>query len=212
MLPYVLLLALACATVEAVPSRHTPKATPTAITENDLKEFNQSSPEVQQLIREALSLSALKLKYLYGSADPAKGGVDCSGTMNYLLKKVGVDNVPRDSRSLYFWTQDNGLLHPVANSDPQSPDFDNLKPGDLLFWSGTQGVQRRPAISHVMLYIGRDAKTGKRLMMGASSSRTPTGVPVGVSNLYLPKPTKTGPRFVGYGSILGLGKVTEGES
>ena len=53
-------------------------------------------------------------------------------------------------------------------------DFSKLKPGDLLFWSGTYRVKRTPPITHVMLYLGK-TKNNELLMFGASNGRTYRG-------------------------------------
>ena len=54
-----------------------------------------------QLITSALALTKLNLTYIYGSADPAQGGMDCSGTMHHLLVSSGFQDVPRDSPGRY---------------------------------------------------------------------------------------------------------------
>ncbi len=179
----------------------------TSITEADLKEFHESPPEVKKLIREALRLATLKLKYLYGSADPANGGVDCSGTIHYLLKEVGLTGVPRDASGFYEWSWKQDRFHSVISTDPASFEFKHLRPGDLLFWIGTYDVKRDPPISHVMLYLGTHAVTHERLMMGASSSQSFKGTPheaVTVSTWNLARQGQPGARFIGYGSIPGL--------
>ncbi len=187
----------------------TPAAVPsTNITEIDLKEFAQSPPEVQKLIRGALQLAIMKLKYLYGSADPANGGVDCSGTIFYLLKENGLKAIPRDSTGFYKWIWQNGKFHSVISSNPASFEFQHLKPGDLLFWIGTYDVKRDPPISHVMLYLGTHVITKERLMMGASSSQIYKGAAakeaVAVTTWNLSKVGQSGARFIGYGSVPGL--------
>ncbi len=83
-----------------------------------------------------------------------------------------------------------------------SPEFSKLKPGDLLFWSGTYIIHRDQPITHVMLYLGKNKK-GERLMFGASDGRTYQGKKMwGVSVFDFKLPDGKGPqRFVGYGCI-----------
>lgn len=180
----------------------------TSVTDKDLKEFQTSPPAVQKLIQEALHLGTLQLRYLYGSADPANGGVDCSGTIFYLLKQLGLKGVPRNASSFYTWSWKKNLFHCVLSTDPTSFEFEHLRPGDLLFWTGTYDIIRDPPVTHVMLYLGHHNVTNERLMIGASSSRASKGAPqtaVSVTSWHLTKPLAgSTARFVGYGSIPGL--------
>jgi len=89
-----------------------------------------------------------------------------------------------------------------------------LKPGDLLFWTGTYSIQRDPPITHAMIYLGREKKTGMRVMVGASDGRTYQSQQrfgVSVFDFKMPRADngeiengKTRPRFVGYAHIPGL--------
>ena len=45
-----------------------------------------------------------------------------------------------------------------------------LQPGDLLFWEHTYKPQRKPPVTHVMVYLGRGER-GELLMAGAQNSR-----------------------------------------
>ncbi|HXM74719.1 MAG TPA: NlpC/P60 family protein, partial [Chthoniobacterales bacterium] len=58
---------------------------------------------MQQLLASALELTTRNLNYKYGSADPANGGMDCSGFVYFVLKQNGVSGVPRDSSEQYVW-------------------------------------------------------------------------------------------------------------
>jgi cell wall-associated NlpC family hydrolase len=42
---------------------------------------------VRQIIERGLDLTKQNLNYTYGSADPANGGMDCSGFVYYVLAK-----------------------------------------------------------------------------------------------------------------------------
>ncbi|GEM_PF-1285580 len=172
-----------------------------------LAEFDRQPERTKTLIRTALDLAGRGLTYKYGSADPKNGGMDCSGTMFYILKQVGVKNVPRQSDLFYRWVWENGTLKAVAGSTFKSFEFNELAPGDLLFWTGTYSTPNRdPAISHVMLYLGTEKKTGRRLMVGSSDGRTYDSLKrngVSVFDFHLPKDGKSA-RFVGYGRIPGF--------
>lgn len=168
--------------------------------------------KVQQLLTSALELTARNLDYKYGSADPANGGMDCSGFVYYVLKQNGVADVPRDSSAQYTWLRRGGGFEPVLSRHDDSFELDNLKPGDLLFWTGTYRIDRDPPITHAMIYLGREKKTGKRVMVGASDGRVYDDQPrYGVSVFDfklksggLTPNGKLQPLFVGYGHIPGL--------
>ena len=197
----------------AAPSVHVATLTP-----SDLKEFADQSPAIQLLLSKGLELTKLNLKYQYGSDDPQKGGMDCSGTVHYLLEQAGLKDVPRDSTGLYAWAWKEGHIQPVTSSSLKTFELDRLKPGDLLFWTGTYDTQRDPPISHVMIYLGTNRETGRRVMVGASEGRTYEGKPrygVSVFDFVLPHSTSksdsasssarnSDSRFIGYGPVPGL--------
>ena len=176
--------------------------------------FENYPPKVQRLLTSALELTTRNLDYEYGSADPANGGMDCSGFVYFVLKQNGIDDVPRDSSEQYIWLRRTGKFEPVVSQKEDSFEFDNLKPGDLLFWTGTYSIQRDPPITHAMIYLGREKKTGMRVMVGASDGRTYQSQQrfgVSVFDFKMPHADKdeiengkTRPRFVGYAHIPGL--------
>jgi cell wall-associated NlpC family hydrolase len=193
------------------------------LTVSDLREFEKDSPHVQRLLGRALALTDLGLSYKYGSSDPQDGGMDCSGTVYYLLAQAGVKGVPRDASEMYKWVWTLGDFRSVVSFHPDTFELDRLKPGDLLFWSGTYHVDRDPPITHVMIYLGINRKTDRRVMVGASEGRRFNDKPrygVSVFDFTMPGPGKSAgapsdaasglqARFVGYGSIPGLEEAQE---
>lgn len=173
----------------------------------DLNEFDALPKTVQQLIRNGLDLTGKKLGYTFGSADPKRGGMDCSGTVYHTLQSIGV-KPPRSSYDMYQWVKGAGLLREALGvSKLTDPAFSRIKPGDLLFWQGTYDTGgKNPPISHVMIYIGTLKKDGHPVVFGASSGRRYRGKAIhGVSvfDLGLPSPGSKA-SFVGYGPIPGL--------
>jgi cell wall-associated NlpC family hydrolase len=193
------------------PKRGAPNAT---LLPEAISGFENYPPKVQRLLTSALELTTRNLDYEYGSADPANGGMDCSGFVYFVLKQNGIDDVPRDSSEQYIWLRRTGKFEPVVSQKEDSFEFDNLKPGDLLFWTGTYSIQRDPPITHAMIYLGREKKTGMRVMVGASDGRTYQSQQrfgVSVFDFKMPRADngeiengKTRPRFVGYAHIPGL--------
>jgi cell wall-associated NlpC family hydrolase len=138
--------------------------------------------------------------------------MDCSGFIYYLLRQNGFTDVPRDSSQQYVWVRKAGNFHAVLSRHADSFEFDALKPGDLLFWTGTYNIDRDPPVTHAMIYLGREKKTNKPIMVGASDGRTYDGKQrfgVSIFDFKLSKPpdsndSKLSPVFVGYGPIPSL--------
>ena len=149
----------------------------TSIEPEALAGFEHYAPQLQQLIRDALALTKLNLTYTFGASNPKQGGMDCSGTIWYLLNNAGLKAVPRQSNEIAGWVQSNTLLHRTATADSlKHPEFSALQPGDLLFWTGTyETAPRKIPVTHVMLYLGKLKKSGRAVVFGASDGRVYQG-------------------------------------
>jgi len=183
-----------------------------SLSPEEIADYDSYPPKVRQIIDAGLALTKQNLGYSYGSADPANGGMDCSGFIYYVLRENGFTDVPRDSSQQYVWLRKAGNFNAVLSRHEDSFEFDALKPGDLLFWRGTYNIDRDPPITHTMIYLGREKRTKKPVMVGSSDGRTYDGKQrfgVSVFDFKLPPPPTSGdakisPVFVGYGSIPGL--------
>jgi len=183
-----------------------------SLSPEEIEDSDSYPLKVRQIIDAGLALTKQNLGYTYGSADPANGGMDCSGFVYYVLKQNGFPDVPRDSSQQYVWVRKGGNFKAVVSRKEDSFELDDLKPGDLLFWRGTYNIDRDPPITHSMIYLGREKRTNKRVMVGSSDGRTYDGKQrwgVSVFDFKLPPPSKSGdakisPVFVGYGRIPGL--------
>ena len=183
-----------------------------SLSPDEIADYDSYPPKVRQIIDAGLALTKQNLGYSYGSADPANGGMDCSGFVYYVLRQNGFPDVPRDSSQQYVWVRKARNFNAVLSRHEDSFEFDALKPGDLLFWSGTYAIDRDPPITHTMIYLGREKRTKKRVMVGSSDGRTYDGKQrfgVSVFDFKLPPPpnsadAKLSPVFVGYGRIPGL--------
>jgi cell wall-associated NlpC family hydrolase len=183
---------------------------PGSLQPSELEEYASLDGLRKRIVDEALDLGAKEswLKYQFGSADPDSGGLDCSGSVYYILQKVGIDP-PRSSSAQFTWVKDAGALTDVADTVSSTGDaaFDDLKPGDLLFWSGTYEPTdgRTVPVSHVQIFLGHEKATGEPVMVGASDGRTYRGTKregYGVFDFKLPKPGSKA-RFLGYGLPIG---------
>src|ERR1700730_1689471 len=177
-----------------------------------IKGFDSYPAKVQQLLASALELTTRNLNYKYGSADPANGGMDCSGFVYFVLKQNGVSGVPRDSSEQYVWLRRARQFESVLSQKDDSFELEDLKPGDLLFWTGTYSIERDPPITHAMIYLGREKKTGHRVMVGASDGRVYQGESRNGVSVFDFKVQRNGksddgklrPTFIGYGHIPAL--------
>src|SRR5947208_8593520 len=155
------------------PKKHgAPNAT---LSPDQIKGFDNYPAKVQKLLTSALELTTRNLDYKYGSADPNTGGMDCSGFVYFVLKQNGVGDVPRYSSEQYYWVRRSRQFEPVLSQKDDSFELEDLKPGDLLFWTGTYSIERDPPITHAMIYLGREKRTGNRVMDGASDGRVYQG-------------------------------------
>jgi len=183
-----------------------------SLSPNHIEGYETNPAKVREILDAGLALAKQNLGYTYGSADPKGGGMDCSGFVYYVLKQNGFLDVPRDSSQQYVWVRKAGDFHAVLSRKEDSFEFNDLKPGDLLFWRGTYNIDRDPPITHTMIYLGREKRTNKRVMIGSSDGRTYDGKQrwgVSVFDFKMPPPPQSGdakisPVFVGYGSIPGL--------
>lgn len=194
------------------PRKNAKGAPPATLSPDQLQEWEEQNPKVQALLRSALELTSKNLTYSYGSADPANGGMDCSGFIYYTLRQNGFAETPRQASEQYVWARKARSFHAVVSKKPDSFEFDDLRPGDLLFWTGTYSVDRDPPITHSMIYLGREKGTGNRVMVGSSDGRSYQGkARWGVSVFDFKMPGATGrdgqpsrANFVGYAKIPGL--------
>jgi peptidoglycan DL-endopeptidase CwlO len=186
-----------------------------ALSAEAITNFESYPSKVQKLLASALELTTRNLDYKYGSADPANGGMDCSGFVYYVLNQNGVaPYVPADSKDQYTWLRSAGTFEPVVSGKDDSFELNKLQPGDLLFWSGPYSTERDPPITEAMIYLGREKRTGARVMVGASDGRTyQSQQRFGVSVFEFKMPQtenseayeeRERPRFIGYGHIPGL--------
>lgn len=123
--------------------------------------------------------------YVWGGDKP--GGFDCSGLVYYAAQQVGIKNVPRTSEQQWAYSQH------ITKSQ--------LKPGDLVFYAGSDGTNASPG--HVAIYAGNGQilqaeQTGTRIGKFPMSS---AGTPVGYGRL----PGENGATFTGSTSTGGGG-------
>ncbi len=223
---------------EAAPSKASPEAktgspaknaaAPAAVSTIETAEiegFDADPEPIKKLLAAALDLTKKNLTYTYGSDDPANGGMDCSGTIFYLLKQQGFTDVPRQASEQYEWVRQKSHFYAVLSKKQDNAELREMRPGDLLFWTGTYRVDRDPPVTHTMIYLGRRKKDGARLMFGSSDGRPYNGERrngVSVFDFKMPA-AKNGdaadaatsaapaavPDFSGYGPIPGMSDLSD---
>ena len=110
-------------------------------TEKELAQFSANSkpyelPALADSILER-GMSLIGTRYRFGGTSEA--GFDCSGFIGYLFKEEAGMQLPRSTREM-------------INVNAPLVARNNLKPGDLLFFS-TNG---RGRVSHAGIYLGDD--------------------------------------------------------
>lgn len=189
---------------------------PGQLTSGQIDGLDDIAPERRKLVELALKLGREHPldQYLFGSADPTKGGFDCSGSLFFILKQAGLKPA-RSSSAQFDWIKQSGSLVevPPGTTSLDAPVFAKLQPGDLLFWSGTYKATdgRTNKITHVQMYLGKEKKDGRPVMIGSSDGRSYRGIArcgFGIFDFKLPSKTSKS-RFAGFGPPPGLLKIAD---
>jgi LysM repeat protein len=100
--------------------------------------------------------------------------MDCSNTTRYLYKTTTGIQLPRTASDQYYYLHLQNKAWDVPQLANGFADTNylrqNLKAGDLLFWENTYKPDRQPPITHVMIFLGSNAR-GEWIMAGSQSSR-----------------------------------------
>jgi len=137
----------------------------------------QLSPEQhQRLVDTARWLSGKKLAYASRWTPPGESKpwiMDCSNTARYLYQAALNKPLARTASDQYFDLYQQSRITQAPTLPDGSVDTARLlkmmRSGDLLFWEWTYDIERRPPITHVMIYLGTSA-SGKPKMAGSASS------------------------------------------
>lgn len=127
--------------------------------------------ELASIIRDhALYIDSQGIPY-NGHWSPPGGApmrMDCSNTVRYLYGVAASYYLPRTASDQYEQLR---KLRRVQRVNAKDKSWQNkLLPGDLLFWEHTYRPTRKPPVTHVMIYLGRDAD-GRMKMAGSQGSR-----------------------------------------
>jgi hypothetical protein len=100
--------------------------------------------------------------------------MDCSNTSRYIYRVTTGIQLPRTASDQYYYLHLQNKAWDVPQTSTGFADCNylrhNLKAGDLLFWENTYRPDRQPPITHVMIFLGSNAK-GEWMMAGSQSTR-----------------------------------------
>lgn len=187
---------------------------PAMLANGDLADFEKLPAARRHLIDTALAVARDSpwLPYVYGGADPARGGLDCSGAMYFVMNRAGLAP-PRTSAGQYLWLRDHQRLRsiPSAATTTGHPSLAWLQPGDLLFWATDPpaATPKSVNITHVAMYLGRETKDGLQVMINATDGRAYRGTLAngyGVYDFRMPRAESIS-KLVGYGTPPGLAEI-----
>lgn len=139
----------------------------------DLWSAELTSPQLPptSLHDTAFWLAGKNLRYNQAWTPPGQSSawsMDCSNATRWLHQQVYGIQLPRTASAQYEFFRERGEFRRAR------PDAEKLRqilrPGDLLFWEHTYRPKRKPPVTHVMTYLGRDS-AGRMLMVGAQGSR-----------------------------------------
>lgn len=91
-----------------------------------------------------VGLKYLGYPYIWGGRSPQQGGFDCAGLVEYVANEAcgaKIDVVYTDAATLY-----NKHCNPVSKK--------KAKPGDFIFWKGTDDAKGLHEITHAGIYCG----------------------------------------------------------
>jgi hypothetical protein len=112
------------------------------------------------LVRSAASIILNeKPIYVFGAHKPVLGRYDCSSFLKETALRANLASLPRDSRSQFDLFKKTSKVWLRGDRGWQ-----DLRPGDLIFFSGTYRHGHSNPVSHVMIYAGENQ------MIGAQSS------------------------------------------
>lgn len=130
-----------------------------------------AAPAPHEIESKARWLADQGIRYGRGWVPPgedASWSMDCSNTVRWLHRELYGRSLPRTASAQYEYFRQQRRFR---RARPDASALARvLRPGDLLFWEHTYRPKRKPPITHVMMYLGRDA-AGKMWMVGAQGSR-----------------------------------------
>ena len=189
-----------------------------AVLEQKLKSQTESMPKSsfwsglrQRFIDEIKRIAAAGVGYCGSWRPPGLPKplmMDCSNTIRYLYQRITSLDLDRTASDQYHYLRLRNHTWQAPRDGRGAVDeeklFRYLQVGDLLFWEHTYRPERFPPITHVMVYLGRNAQ-GEAIVGGSqSSARGFLTTKRGGPDLYVFEPNQP---FGGYRANFGLSRI-----
>lgn len=130
-----------------------------------------AAPAAADLEASARWLESLGIRYGGKWTPPGESAawsMDCSNTARWLHRQHWGRDLPRTASGQYLHFRKQGKFRKARPDAARLAR--TLRPGDFLFWENTYKPRRKPPVTHVMVYLGRDER-GRMWMAGSQSSR-----------------------------------------
>ena len=201
---------LASAPASPIPVVAAPAAAVVPAVAKTAAEPNQGDLQ-SRFLAETKTLALLGVGYNQAWTPPGADeawDMDCSNTSRYLYRKVTGVSMQRTASDQYYDLQQQGRAWDAPLDSEGLPDVawldSHLRVGDLLFWQNTYKPRRDPAVTHVMIYLGKNNR-GQRLMAGSQTAGGFFNTSGSGPDVYVFKPTAP---VGGYYKNLGFTHVT----
>ena len=137
-----------------------------------------SSEQHRLLVDKVRDLSQHRIAYSENWVPPQSQSawmMDCSNTCRYIYWNVFGIKLPRVASDQYYELKQAGKITYAPRFQDGKVDrealLSQLRSGDLLFWEWTYDIDRRPPITHVMIYLGRTADGVPKMVGSATRAR-----------------------------------------
>lgn len=128
-----------------------------------------AAPAKKSVTQVARQLASENLPYKYGATDPKQGGLDCSGFVRWVFNKSHGIELPDEAGLQLEYFRKHGRVWDAKSGWTPA----DLRPGDLIFWTGTYPVRRKSPVTHVMIYHGQGVMSGAQSIGSRINARGP---------------------------------------
>lgn len=166
--------AVSASTTVVAPKAQAAPTSPREVLKQEEEEQQPRSSHLDagRLVSLARSMQSKRLAYGQAWVPPGESTawvMDCSNTARYTYRALIGMEIGRTASEQYVNLTEQRRIYKVGGNP--SKILNRLRPGDLLFWENTYKPVRKPPITHVMVYLGKD-RQGRSMMFGSQSRRS----------------------------------------